>query len=170
MVENFNGKWVINHDLSTSQKPLLEAMGKPMWQIYVINDADEDFELIHTLNAKNVHCFTKNVRMFLNSKFLTVIATLITIPFNEFQYNHCFEANGVKVHYPNDKKDFGDCDAITTYNSNNNTFTIRWQLKYGLLTAVHSLTDLNQFRIDMNLKRPKVPEINVSKVYNRKKS
>jgi hypothetical protein len=169
MVENFNGKWVINHDLSTSQKPLLEAMGKPMWQIYVINDADEDFELIHTLNAKNVHCFTKNVRMFLNSKFLTVIATLITIPFNEFQYNHCFEANGLKVHYPNDKKDFGDCDAITTYNSTNNTFTIRWQLKYGLLTAVHSLTDLNQFRIDMNLKRPKVPEINVSKVYNRKK-
>ncbi len=168
MADQFTGNWVLDHALSSSQKPLLEAMGKPAWQIWVVNDADEDFELKHFLNSKNAHCFTKNVRMFLNSTFLSVVSALTTIPFTEIKYDHTFEANGTKVHYKNDKKEFGECDSITTYSVANNTFTIRWQLKCGLLIAVHSLPTPTQFRIEMVLKRPVLPDVKVCKVYNRK--
>jgi hypothetical protein len=173
MADKFTGNWVIDHAKSDSQKPLLEAMKKPSWQIYVINDADEDFELLHfeqVVNSKKTHCFTKNVRMFLNSSVLSVLSAIVNIHFNEIKYNHSFEANGAKVHHLDDKKGFGECDSITTYNSSNNTFTIRWQLKTGLLIAVHSLPTDDQFRIDMTMKRAGgVPDVQVCKVYTRKK-
>lgn len=168
----FSGNWIIDHKSSSSQKPLLIAMGKPKWQIGVVDGAEEDFELrcdIKTNQAgKQYYVFTKNVRMFLNSTFLSIVSKLFSIPFNEIKYNHVFEANGKPFHYENDKKDFGICDAITTYNSTLNIFTIRWQLQYGLLIATHSLPNVNQFRIDMILKRPNQLDVNVHKIYIRK--
>jgi hypothetical protein len=172
MANGFNGNWVIDHNLSSPQKPLLVAMGKPKWQIGVVDDAEEDFELFCDVKTnktgKQFYVFTKNVRMFLNSTFLSVVSKLFSIPFNEIKYNHVFEANGRPFHHENDKKDFGICDSITTYNAVSNTFTIRWQLRYGLLIATHSLPHYNQFRIDMILKRLDKPDITVHKIYNRK--
>lgn len=169
MAHQFSGKWQIDHALSSSQKPLLEAMGRAKWQIYVIDGADEDFELIYeekVKNEKKVHTFTKNVRVFLNSSVLTIMSKVFPIPFNEIKYNHTF-VHGTKVHYKDDIKGFGECDSVTTYNAEHNTFTIRWYLNCGLLTAFHSLEKPNQFRIDMKLECRDRPDIVVYKVYRR---
>lgn len=170
MASNFSGKWLINHDLSSEQKPLLKAMGRADWQISVIDKAQEDFELIHEVQEKNgkmYNVFTKNVRMFLNSSFLTIISKLIQIPFTEIKYNHTFTENK-KTHYQNDEKGFGECESIVTYNPTKNVFTIRWLLKCGILICNHSLPDNDTFRIDMTLKQDtNSKDLCVHKVYKR---
>lgn len=168
-MEQFAGKWLVDHNLSSPQEPLLRAMGKQWWQTRVIKYVDEDFEIVHSLNGDR-HCFHKNVRLFLTSGVLNMLKStimkLIDIPFHELTYKHTFIQNE-KKHFPDDMKGFGDCEALTTCNLKQNTFSIRWHLKCGLLVATHSLPNPNEFRIDMVLTHPNGDQVQVFKIYKR---
>ncbi len=168
----FSSRWTICHAKSDSQQQLLKAMGKSFWQIGLIDRAFEDFRLLHyTLTQDNhkVHVFEKNNRMFLDSNGLAAlkILTLGHIDFHEIKYNHTFLANGLSQPHPNDAKQFGECQSITTWNPKLHLFTIRWRLHNGLLIAHHCITARDEFQMIIEFTGAKQEKFSVKKIYER---
>lgn len=169
-MEAFAGSWVVNPKTTTSQEPLLKAMGKPAWQIYAINMVQEDFQLQHSKEDSPLrHIFHKHVKLSLADGILKqTIGRLFTLPFTEMEYDHTFIQNE-KQKFPDDLKGFGDCETFTSVNEEKRTFTIRWQLKTlnGLLIATHQLISDDEFLITMTFQKPKQPIVSVQKGYVR---
>lgn len=141
---SFTGLWKLNCEKTLSQKTILRAMGRPTWQISVIDGANEDFRLLHftrSVNDKKIHYIEKNVRIFLNSQFLSTISYWLSIPFNEVQYKHILLANGQAVQHADDAKQFGPCTSRTVWTDEG--FTIRWYLSAGLLKVTHQVLNNN---------------------------
>jgi hypothetical protein len=166
---SFTGFWKLNPVKSADQKKFISSMGRPKWQIGVINKAHEDFRLLHfnrEFKSHNVHFFDKDVRIFLNSSVLKVFSKLFRIPFNQVTYKHKLIANQSKKIHANDSKEFGPCYSITSWSEKDHTFTIRWYLAKGILKVVHSITEKDEFKMDMTF-YTKGKEFKTFKVYDR---
>jgi hypothetical protein len=168
---SLTGNWKLNNSKGVSQEDFLKAIGRPAWQISVINDSNEDFRLLHfkkeMKDGKILHFFDKNVRIYLNSKVLSLFASILNIPFNEVLYSHKLIANGVSKSYENDKKDFGPCSSRTTYEDGKDIMTIRWYMNGGILKATHYLTDNNELKMDMVFTNKDGQETGAFKIYDR---
>jgi hypothetical protein len=172
---SFTGFWKLNHVKTSTQKSLLRAMGRPSWQISVIDGADEDFRLIHytkTLpTGAKVHLFDKKVKIFLNSKFLSALSFFI--PINQVNYSHKLVANGNVQKHSDDQKQFGPSSSKTLWTSEDDdktstgTFTIRWYLSKGLLKVTHTVTDNDEFKLFLSFTNHKGETFEAYKVYDR---
>jgi len=157
------GKWKLNHNLSSDQKPLMKGLGRKRWEIWVVNDADEIFRLLHFKrdhNGKETHFFDKNVDIFLKKgvvyKNMARVMRLVGVHIeaDKVHYEHKLVANRAPKACPNDEKRFGDCVAITDYDAPTGVMTIFWQLKNArLLTVTHRINAKDQLQVDMKLKQ-----------------
>lgn len=162
---SFTGRWILNHEQSVSQKQIMYAMGKPSWQLKLIDKADENLRLIH-VETKQHSLFDKYVHIFLKSTILDVIAKLFHIPFNEVHYKHVMHADTKSREHPADEKGFGKCTSRTTFSKN--VLTIRWYLRFGLLKVKHTITKNDQFRAEMIFINKKNVETRAVKIYDRR--
>jgi len=160
----FTGRWSVDLACSTSQQALLRAMGKPSWQISLVDKAREDFLLLEYTSETAQPCFEKDVRMFLDSDFLAFISALIHVPVNEISYRHVFRVQEHKQHWPEDSKGFGDCESLTTFPSPD-CFIIRWYLKCGVMKAVHTVSG-DTFTMQITL-TTKSGQTSATKLYRR---
>jgi hypothetical protein len=144
---SFTGVWELNRDLTTTQVPLLKLMGRPDWQISVIDKAQERFRLLHY--SKGVHYIHKNVHIHLDSKVLDWVSKLSfgLLPFNQVTYNHWLIANNKLKSHPDDEKHFGPCESQTSFEPGK--ITIRWRLKRGLLHVEHRVNAADQLEVTL---------------------
>lgn len=159
-----SGHWQVSNTKSTSQHDLLKAMGKPSWQISVVDHASEDFRLLHYF-ADKTHVIEKKAKIFLDSKVLALLCKILNIPFNQISYEHTFTCNGNKQDHPNDEKQFGDCSSRSTWDKNG-VFVIRWYLTCGILKAVHKVNG-NEMRMEIEFVSPCGKKCEAVKVYER---
>ena len=164
----FSGEWRVDNVKSTSQQALLRAMGKPSWQINLVDRASERFVLTHTtdiVDGKRIHIFHKDVLIYLDSVILAMLSVLI--PVNEVKYAHTFRADGLKQHHAEDAKGFGECDSLATWDAKTKSLTIRWFLANGILKAVHDLTSENEFRMHNEFTNARGETFRATKYYRR---
>jgi hypothetical protein len=173
---SFTSLWKLNLSLSTSQRNLLINMERPSWQIDVIDNAFEDFRLVHYYDKeKKLHYFDKKVTIYLDSLFIKAISFITRIEFDKVKYSHRLIANQkTKSHEPDEKK-FGECKSITSwedkYEIDNKVvsgFTIRWILKNGILKVFHFINEQNKLEVRMDFYNSKTNiTSSAKKVYDR---
>lgn len=172
------GVWELDLTQSTPQGALLALMGRPAWQISVIDDASERFRLLHYRSEKNVHFIHKDVHIHLKSSALQILDKLFgsfrKVPFSEVRYSHWLYANGVEKHHEDDQKRFGPCESVTSWETDGpNTLTIRWKLSRGILHVSHSVID-DKLKVVMTFREKKRADGKESKtetatkIYNRR--
>jgi hypothetical protein len=143
MSAHFTGRWELNHEETKSQKDLLSKMGRPKWQINVVDGADENYTIFELMSLsksnQEIYKFDITVKIFLNNGFLKLFSPII--PFSTVKYKHQMVAHKKEVKHPNDKKDFGDCTSRTEWikDAKNPTFIVRWYLKKGILKVIHTI-------------------------------
>jgi hypothetical protein len=167
----FSGEWRVDNAQSTSQQSLLRAMGKPSWQIGLVDKASETFVLRHStgnVNGKIVHTFEKDVLIYLDSVVLAMLSFII--PVNQVKYQHTFHADGHKQHHADDAKGFGECESLTTWDAKTQTFTIRWFLHNGILKAIHDLPSDTVLRMRNEFTNARGETFHATKVYVRSKA
>lgn len=167
-MQHITGRWKLDTAQSTDQKQMLKLMGRPFWQISVINNAEEDFRLFHfakTLEGQIVHYFDKHVTIYLTSTFLQVMSKILRIEFDKVRYKHKLVANGRKKAHPDDEKQFGPCESVTT--SAEDGFTIRWYLKKGLLKVFHFVDGQDRLNVRMQYSVPSGKMEEATKIYHR---
>ena len=159
---SFTGLWKINHKYSSNQRTLLKAMDKPEWQIYVINEAQEMFRLVHytrRVGDKDIHFFGKKVSIYLNSILLKALSMipLLTVKFDQVNYNHNLIANNKSYHHEDDQKQFGECTSVTTWKDpekgeEQGSFVIKWYLKNNsrCMTVTHTITSDDRLKIHIH--------------------
>jgi hypothetical protein len=148
-------------------------MERPRWQIKVGDGADENIRLIHCTeqlpSGKQIYYFDKKVNIYLKSSLLTILSKLALkkIPFNEVNYHHNIYCGGKEQSHLDDSKQFGDCTSRTTWSTIDNSFTIRWYIKNGLLKVVHTTPSENEFKCSMTFTNKKAEVTIAHKVYDR---
>lgn len=166
---SLTGTWKLNLSKSTSQTDLLKAMGRPPWQIWVIDKANEDFNLCHfkrpSKSGLDLHYFEKHVVIYLDSKILKVMSSLFRVDTDKVRYQHRLVANNKSVEHKDDEKQFGDCSSITSWD--NDTFIIRWHLKRGLLKVSHTVNDHDELVVTMEITGLHGKVTSATKVYDR---
>lgn len=164
----FTGVWELDHSKSTSQKNMLKLMGRPNWQIEVIDKAKERFRFIHYRSAAKVNLLHKSVHIHLDSKVLDWIHKLFRIPFNKVKYEHWITADQKPHHHEPDEKQFGTCESISSWEDDCSTLVIRWYLlpNRGLLTVRHSVDANDQLVVKLKFQHQNRTEES-TKVYQR---
>lgn len=168
----FTAVWELDHSQSTSQKDMLKLMGRPNWQIEVIDKAKELFRFIHYRSTANVNYMHKSAHIHLDSKVLDWIHKLFRIEFNQVKYDHWITADGKPRKHADDQKRFGECESVSTWEEDKQygpTFVIRWYLlpNRGLLTVRHSIDSKDQMLVRLKFEhRKQVAE--AIKVYKRR--
>jgi len=168
---SLTGKWKLNLEKCTSQTDLLKAMGRPPWQIWVIDKANEDFNLCHfkrpSKSGLDLHYFEKHVVIYLDSSILKVLSSLFRVDTDKVRYQHKLVANNKPAHHADDEKQFGECSSITSWDDNDSGFTIRWHLKRGLLKVSHHVNADDQLVVTMDLTGAHGKVTSATKVYDR---
>jgi hypothetical protein len=169
-MEGFTGRWKLNNKKCLSQNNVMKAMGRPQWQIKIIDRASEDFRLLHFTKSNDtgekIHIFQKNVKIFLDLYILKGLSFLFNVPYNKIEYSHVLVANGKDVQHPDDNKKLGACSSRTTWLAEEKVFVIRWYLSNGLLKVRHSLKNA-EFRAELHF-TDKNGKVSIStKVYDR---
>jgi len=168
---SFTGHWKLDHELSQSKKDLMRAMGRPDWQINLVDTADEDFCLLHFcrhLPKGDLHYFDKRVEIYINHGVINFLSAVV--PFMEFdrvRYSHELMANGKIVHHEDDEKRFGPCESVTTWDNDEQSFAIRWYIRKGILRVNHRV-DGDLLRVNMKFTdKDSGAETLADKVYKR---
>lgn len=166
-MQSLSGFWVLNHAKSSSQKPLLLALGKAEWQIKIIDDADEHFLLGHCLDQKGVHVVHKEVSIFLRANILKLVSWIY--PINRIEYEHTVRADGKRVFHPSDQKQLGDCDTVAVWDKKTQAFVIRWFLTKpaGLLVSSHSIDEDGSLRVTLTFTNAARETCQVYKCYDK---
>jgi len=148
------GHWVLDHERTPCQKDFMKSLGRPSWQISVVNGADETFFLMHFARRTKpgvavpwLHLFDKRVDLCLNSTILRAISRVWEV--DRVSYRHALTANGAEVHHADDEKRFGPCTSRCSWEPADNdrrvpggtsgTMVLRWYLRNGLLVVRHTL-------------------------------
>lgn len=160
---SLTGLWKLNLKKSSSQTELLKAMGRPTWQIWVIDKANEDFQLHHFIK-NNIHFFEKHVVIYLDSIILKALSTMFNVDKDKVKYRHMLLANKQPVKHKDDEKQFGDCESISSYE--NSVFTIRWYLRRGLLKVDHFINPRHELEVHMSMTTLK-QTVEAVKIYDR---
>jgi hypothetical protein len=166
-MQSLTGFWVLNTAKSSSQKPLLVALGKADWQIKIIDDADENFLLGHCVDKKGVHVLHKEVLIFLRASILRLVSWIY--PVNRIEYQHSIRADGKPVFHPDDQKQLGDCDTVASWDQKTQSFVIRWYLKKpaGLLISSHTIDEEGSLKVTLTFTNPSRETCKVYKCYDR---
>jgi len=154
------GLWELDLDQTTTQAPVLRLMGRPNWQISVIDKAKERFRLIHYKSDKGVHFVHKHVHLHLDSVILAWLSKLAfgKIPFDQVTYSHWLYANNAEKNHDDDEKRFGPCQSVTSWEEDGpRTLTIRWKLPRGLLHVTHQVTDKDHLKVELTFTEKKRP-------------
>ncbi len=167
-MQSLTGVWTLNQKKSSSQRPLLQALGKPDWQINIIDDADETFILGHCLDKQGVHVVYKKVDIFLRASILKLISWVY--PINRIEYEHTIRGDKVRVFHKADQKQLGDCYTLAYWDSDTQSFVIRWFLKDagGILVSSHTIDDEGNLRVTMTFTNVKGQTCTVFKCYERR--
>lgn len=145
------GVWKLKRELSSPQQNVMRAMGRPNWQADVVDQADEDFFMLHFAvrpaglpeSAPPLHLVDKRVTIELQQQFLQLVKGLAD--FTKLHYEHKLSANGKEVKHPDDEKGFGPCVSVCSVGpgegsrcpKGQDVFLIRWYLRRGLLKVFH---------------------------------
>jgi hypothetical protein len=170
----FSGVWILDHDATESQRSLLRAMGRPEWQILVIDDADERFELsVFRDPTTSGVVMDKNVTIQLQGMVKLAANTLhklsgITVEFDKVHYEHTLHADGSEAKHADDEKQFGPCTSKTTYQDHpTKVITVDWKLSTGLLNVKHYIDANDRLHEVLCFSAPNQPSITASKIYRR---
>lgn len=170
---SLTARWRLNKKSCTSQKQVLKLMGRAAWEIYFIDDADEDFRLLHFKRDRpdrsQLHFFDKYVKITLNSKFLKGVS-IFWPNVNKVEYKHSLVANKNPKNHRDDQKKFGPCISRTSWESNNQGrvgFMIRWYLKNGLLKVFHYVNQEDQLCVTMYFENKQGETAECVKLYDR---
>ena len=146
----FTGIWKLDTCKSSSQKSLMYALGRPMWQLLLADKTSETIEISHSAKLENdstIHRFRKDVRINIDFMILNGLSFLSRIPYDKIEYSHIFVCDNEDVHFKNDCKNFGACSAKAS-RVNENVFTVEWHLIQGILVSKHTVCS-DQLRIDI---------------------
>lgn len=170
------GRWVLDRAKSTSQKDILRMMGRPDWQIKVIDQADEDFFVLQfrhvSAQGQVTHSMYKQVRIYLvDNNLLRGIGdffqTMTGISLTAVEYKHHLIANAKAANFADDEKRFGPCSARTFLDNKTNQtgISIHWFLQTSppvTLKVFHFINSDGNLQIDMECNGSKA-----TKIYNR---
>lgn len=148
----------------------MKAMGRPGWQVNLVEKANENMLLLvcrnNCVDSKPTLSFTKHSTIYLNLSVLNFFSKLFSIPFDKVTYNHDF-LPGEKQHYKNDQKQFGECSSLTIYHETMNVWTIKWYLAHGLLKVDYISLDQNSLQVKMVLTSANGEKTTCLKYYTR---
>jgi hypothetical protein len=174
---SLTGQWKLNPKKCTSQKELLQLMGRKFWEISAIDKANEDFRLIHFKKpvgeGREIHFFDKLVVIYLESTVLKLLSAILPIEFDRVRYTHKLVANNKNKPHADDEKRFGECSSKTTWdpeskeNDGVEGFTIRWYVKTGILKVFHFVNSDGDLQVNMEMTNAKGKVSHAKKVYER---
>lgn len=134
-MQSISGRWVLHHEACDSQKPLMRAMGRPEWQIHLVDGAQEVFLLLLCSGGDVV----KKVHIYLQSRLLQALKHTLRMDYTEVHYDHTLTADGGVELHQDDEKRFGECTSTTVLDGS--TLTITWCTKHGDLRVDHRLNE-----------------------------
>ena len=171
----FTGQWRLSHEKSTSQLALLKSMKRKMWEMSVIDKADENFRLVHFCKSVNkkvpksdgsgeetkvklLHFFDIQGVIYLKSKLLKVLSTIFPIEVDKVRFHHKLVANNKEKYHKDDEKRFGPCSSFTTWETTNRwnpglpAFVIRWHIPdKGVLKVCHTINRDGDLELRMHM-------------------
>lgn len=181
MAPSFSGFWVLDKDVTPSQKDfmkkgLLRYDSLTDYKVSVIDNADEELRLFHfrrthKVTGRTLDWFEKKARLFLRNKYLNFLA-IFGVDLREIVYEDVLYCNGQNQEHPKDGKGFGKHQSLTEMRDNGSTMRITWVIPKlrGVLQVDHRVnTDNTMLTVTMSMRHTTDPEVKhtVTKMYRR---
>lgn len=151
------GRWKIRNEWSESQAALLRTMGRPRWQVNVIDQAQEDFFLV-VYDTDHVH---KDVTISLNSTLLRMTNT------DRVHYMHDLRMNNQWHSHPDDEKGFGRCRSRGHWDDQQHQYHLDWELHNGRLRVIHYVDERDRLHCMLTFTHNNGRRASSRKVYQR---
>ena len=165
------GRWRLNKEKTSSQKSLLVSLLKPAWQVQCVDWTQEELcLLVFTKNGKNR--FVKDVRVYVDTAVFGKLRYIMPDRIREISFQSTLIADGLVHSHGPDKKEFGNCETITTCDHSKKTFCTEWDLieKGRRLVVTHRLLSPEVLKITIECwEKPPGNKLlsTTSKVYDR---
>lgn len=174
MASRLTGFWKLNKKKCTPQRDVLKIMGRRSWELSAIDQADENFCILHFQkkmeDGKIINYLEKFVVIYLDSSILKLLAAIFPVDVDKVQYSHKLVANNKEKKHDEDEKQFGPCSSRTTWEKNHEGhegFTIRWYIRRGILKVFHFINKNNELQVELEMTNAKGEVGKAIKIYDR---